>query len=215
MDSYKTPLGEIKIKVFGHASLLLQWNGKNIYFDPYSEVIDYTGMEPADLILVTHSHYDHYDKCAFSKIETPDTTFVVSKDVTEVDHRYKVLNNNETFRYGKMVIHSVPSYNINRRNEQGDLFHPKGAGNGYIIDLSGYRLYIAGDTEPIPEMKAITNIDIAFLPKNLPYTMTDEEFIEVANLIKPKYLYPIHYFELDPAKLFKGLDTGITMIYPK
>ena len=211
MDSYKTPLGELKIGVFGHASLLLQWNGKNIYVDPYSEVTDYTGKDKADLILVTHSHYDHYDKEAFSKIETPDTLFIVSKDVGKVAPNYVVLNNNESCNYEGMIINAVASYNVNRRNEEGKLFHPKGEGNGYILDLSGFRLYIFGDTEPIAEMKYINNIDIAFIPKNLPYTMTDDEFVQAANMIKPRVLYPVHYFEIDPDKLHKQLDLGITL----
>lgn len=214
MDSYNTPLGELKITVFGHASLLLQWNGKNIYVDPYSEVTDYTGMEKADLILVTHSHYDHYDKEAFSKIETPDTLFIVSKDVGNVASNYYVLNNNESYDYFGLIINAVPAYNINRRNEEGEHFHPKGVGNGYILDFAGYRVYIFGDTEPIPEMKYIGNIDIAFIPKNLPYTMTDEEFVQIANAIRPRILYAVHYFEIDPDKLLKELDLGITLVNP-
>lgn len=214
MDNFKTPLGDVKVEVFGHASLLFQWNDKTIYVDPYSETCDYTSKVPADLILITHNHYDHYDEKAYSKVETPSTIFVVSKNVKKADSRYHTLSNNDTLTYEGMVIKAVPAYNINRKNEKGDLFHPKGVGNGYILDFGGFRFYIAGDTEPIPEMKSLPYIDVAFLPKNLPYTMTDEEFVEVANMIKPKYLYPIHYFELDTAKLMKALDTGITMIKP-
>lgn len=215
MDTYKTPLGELKIKVFGHASLFFQFNGKNIYVDPYSEVVDYAGMAPADLILITHSHYDHYDESAFSKIETPDTVFVVSKDVGAKDPRYVVMNNNETYMYGDIQIDSVPSYNINRRNEEGNLFHPQGLGNGYILDFDGFKVYIAGDTEPIPEMKFLPELNIAFLPKNLPYTMTNDEFVELANEIRPKVLYPIHFFELDFADLVRRIDTGITIVDPR
>lgn len=214
MDNYKTPLGEIKIKVFGHASLLIVWDNKNIYVDPYSEVTDYKGMDKADVILITHSHYDHYDKKAFSEIEKKETLFIVSGDVGQAAPNYVVLGNNEYYKYGELSIQAVPSYNILRRNEQGDHFHPKGVGNGYILDFNGFRLYILGDTEQIPEMKYINNIDIAFIPKNLPYTMTDEEFVELANILKPRILYPIHYFELDTAKLHKDLDLGITLITP-
>lgn len=215
MDSYKTPLGEIRITVIGHASLLIEWNGKNIYSDPYSEAGDFSGRPKADLILITHGHYDHYDETAYSKIVTDKTKFIVSIDVPDTDERYKVLKNGESYNYEGVMIEAVPAYNINRRNENGELFHPNGVGNGYILNFDGYRLYIAGDTEPIPEMKRLPAIDIAFLPKNLPYTMTDEEFIQLANQIRPKYLYPIHYFELDEAKLFRHLDTGITMVLTK
>ncbi len=212
MDSYKTPLGEIKIKVFGHASLLIEWNGKNIYSDPYSEVVDYKGFPAADLVLVTHNHYDHYDVKALDEIVTENTRLVVASDVPQVDGRYTVLRNGEGTSYEGISISAVPSYNINRRNEEGNHFHPKGVGNGYILDFNGFKLYIAGDTEPIPEMEALKDIDVAFLPKNLPYTMTDEEFIALANNIKPKYLYPIHYFELDEQKLRGSIDADITMI---
>lgn len=212
MDSYKTPLGEIKITVIGHASLLVEWNGKYIYSDPYSEAGDFSGREKADLIIITHNHYDHYDESAWSKIVTDKTLFVVSQDVGKVSDRYVVLKNGESYNYEGLMIHAVHAYNVNRRNDAGELFHPRGVGNGYVLDFGGFRLYIAGDTEPIPEMRHVTNIDIAFLPKNLPYTMTDEEFVQVANTIRPKYLYPIHYFELDVAKLIGMLDTGITMI---
>lgn len=215
MDNYKTPLGEIKVKVFGHASLLIEWNGKYIYSDPYSEVVDYTGFPAADLVLVTHNHYDHYDLKALNEIVTPETKLVVASDVPLVNENYMMLKNGESTSFDGVTILAVPSYNINRRNEDGNHFHPKGVGNGYILDFEGFRIYIAGDTEPISEMKHVTNIDIAFIPKNLPYTMTDEEFIEVANMIKPRYLFPIHYFELDEAKLIRHLDTGITMIVNK
>lgn len=212
MDSYKTPLGDIRIEVIGHASLHMEWNGKQIYSDPYSEVSDFKGMPSADLVLITHNHYDHYDLKALENILTPESLLIVSQDVGKRDDRYTVLKNGDTTTYEGMTVRAVPAYNINRRNEQGELFHPKGVGNGYILNFGGYKVYIAGDTEQVPEMKRISGIEIAFLPKNLPYTMTDEEFVKLANLIKPKYLYPIHFFELDVAGLVRHLDTGITMM---
>lgn len=212
MDTYSTPLGKIGITVIGHASLLIEWDGRHIYSDPYAEAGDFSGRAKADLILITHNHYDHYDEKAFSCIATPDTAFVVSRDTGRVDGRYTVLENGGSWNYDGVMIYAVPAYNVNRRNGEGNLFHPKGEGNGYILDFAGFRLYIAGDTEPIPEMRDITGVDVAFLPKNLPFTMTDEEFAEAANIIRPKYLYPIHYFELDAAKLSGMLDEGITMM---
>lgn len=212
MNSYKTPLGELQIELFGHASVHFEINGTHIYLDPYSEVCDFEGKPAADLILITHSHYDHYDVKAFSKIATDNTIFVVSSDVKMTDYNCVVLNNEDVYAFGDIHVKAVAAYNINRRNEAGQLFHPKGVGNGYVLDFDGFTVYMAGDTEPIPQMKSLTYPDIAFLPKNLPYTMTDEEFIEAANLLKPKYLYPYHYFELDIPKLKKYLDLGITLV---
>ncbi len=212
MDNYRTPIGNIEISVIGHASLLIKWNGKNIYSDPYSEVENFKGMPKADLILITHNHYDHFDRKAIDAIKTDTTHFIVGKNVGDNDGRYRVLCNGESDNFEGIQIIAVPSYNVNRKNDKGEHFHPKGEGNGYILDFGGFKVYIAGDTEPISEMKFITNIDIAFLPKNLPYTMTDEEFIQVANLIKPRYLYPIHFFELNIANLLRMIDTGITLL---
>ncbi len=210
--NYETPLGEVNVKVYGHGSLLLEWNGKKIYVDPYSEIFDYSNETKADLILITHNHYDHYDEVAFSKIEKAETIFVVSADVGKVDDRYSVLNNGNFANYEGLEILAVPSYNINRRNEEGNLFHPKGCGNGYVLSFGGCKFYISGDTEPIEEMSNLGEIYVAFLPKNLPYTMTDEEFIAAANLISPKYLYPIHYFDIDIEYLRERINKEITII---
>ena len=212
MKSFNTPMGELRVKVFGHASVLFEIQGKKIYADPYSEIHDFTGEAPADLILITHNHYDHYDEKAFSKIETPDTDFIVSVNVEQVDGRYTVLANDQFCTWEGIGIVAVESYNINRRNPSGALFHPKGVGNGYVLDFDGFKVYLAGDTEPIPEMKELPKIDLAFLPKNLPYTMTDEEFLKAANLIRPKYLYAYHYFEIDVPALRAGLDPGIELM---
>lgn len=212
MDSYKTPLGELQIEVFGHASLLFKINGMNIYIDPYSEVCSFEGKPKADAFLITHNHYDHYDINAIAPIEKDDSKFIVGPNVGKIDERYIVLNNGDGITWNWIDVTAVPSYNINRRNEEGNHFHPKGVGNGYIIDIQGFRIYVAGDTEPIPEMSEIKDIDIAFIPKNLPYTMTDEEFISCANQIKPKYLYPYHYFTLDVEELRKGVDPEIKIL---
>ncbi len=205
-------MGELRVEVFGHASVLLEIQGKKIYVDPYSEVHDYAGNPPADLILITHNHYDHYDEKAFSEIETPETTYIVSQNVGRVDDRYTVLGNDEICTWEGIEIAAVESYNVNRRNPSGQLFHPRGVGNGYVLDFGGFKVYLAGDTEPIPEMQDLPKIDLAFLPKNLPYTMTDEEFVKAANLIKPKYLYAYHYFEIDVPKLKKELDPSIELL---
>lgn len=205
-------MGELRVEVFGHASVRFNIQGKVIYVDPYSQVHDYKGDTPADLILVTHNHYDHYDPKAYKEIETPLTTWIVSQNVGRVDDRYTVLANDEICSWQGISICAVEAYNVNRRNPQGELFHPRGVGNGYVLDFDGFKVYLAGDTEPIPEMQDLPKIDLAFLPKNLPYTMTDEEFVKAANLIKPKYLYCYHYFEIDVPKLKKELDPAIELL---
>ena len=212
MKTFKTSVGELRVKVFGHASVLFEIQGRKIYVDPYSEVHDYASEAPADLILITHNHYDHYDEKAFSKIETPATTFIVSQNVGKVDGRYTVLANDQVCTWEGIGIAAVEAYNVNRRNPAGELFHPRGVGNGYLLDFGGFKVYLAGDTEPVPEMQDLPQIDLAFLPKNLPYTMTDEEFIKAANLIRPKFLYCYHYFEIDVPALRAGIDPGIELM---
>jgi L-ascorbate metabolism protein UlaG (beta-lactamase superfamily) len=212
MKTFQTPMGDLRVEVFGHASVRFDIGGKTIYVDPYSQVHDYKGDTPADLILVTHSHYDHYDPKAYKEIETPRTTWIVSQNVGHVDQRYTVLANDQVCTWEGVEVAAVEAYNVNRRNPQGELFHPRGVGNGYVLDFGGFKVYLAGDTEPIPEMQDLPKIDLAFLPKNLPYTMTDEEFVKAANLIKPKYLYCYHYFEIDIPKLKKELDPAIELL---
>lgn len=121
------------------------------------------------------------------------------------------LYNNESIKIKGIDIKATPAYNINNRRDNGHPFHIKGEGNGYILNMGGFKIYIAGDTEFIPEMEEAKGADIAFLPKNLPYTLSDEEFVKAANFIKPKNLYPIHYFEIDPKVLLEGLSTGICL----
>ena len=212
MKTFPTPLGDLRVEVLGHASVRFDIGDKRIYVDPYSEVCSYKGMPPADLILITHNHYDHNDPKAIAKIETPRTAFVVSLNVGRVDDRYTVLANDAICTWEGIDICAVEAYNVNRRNPAGELFHPRGVGNGYVLDFAGFKVYLAGDTEPIPEMQELPAIDLAFLPKNLPYTMTDEEFIKAANQIKPKYLYCYHYFEIDVPKLKKELDPAIELL---
>ncbi len=123
----------------------------------------------------------------------------------------RVLENGDNINIKGIGITATPAYNIENKRDNGKPFHLKGEGNGYILNMGGFIIYIAGDTEFIPEMAVAKGADIAFLPKNLPYTLSDEKFIEAANFIKPKNLYPVHYFELDPQVLINGLATGICL----
>jgi L-ascorbate metabolism protein UlaG (beta-lactamase superfamily) len=211
MSKFITPLGEIAIIILGHASLLIQWEGKNIFVDPYSKVANYATQPKADLVLITHGHYDHFDTSALKHITDDKTIFVTSMDVMKKIKGANGLKQGDVFDYNGLKIQAVYAYNINQKREDGKPFHPKGEGNGYILNFGGYRIYIAGDTELIPEMKEIKNVDIAFLPKNLPYTMSDEMFIETAKAIMPKILFPYHYFELDTVALKAKLPEGVSL----
>ncbi|MDR3132524.1 MAG: MBL fold metallo-hydrolase [Prevotellaceae bacterium] len=205
-DRYASPQGALLVTHIGHASLLLQLNGQNIYTDPYGETADFSGFPKADLVLITHEHYDHLDKTELEKIVTSKTKIIGTPLVATELNGVDVLKNGDKTTWSTIEITAVPAYNIVQKRPDGAPFHPKGSGNGYILNIGGFRIYIAGDTELIPEMKAIVSPDIAFLPKNLPYTMSDAQFIEAAKQIRPKILYPYHYFEVDKAALSKALQ---------
>lgn len=207
-DSYQTSKGNLKVFVVGHASLLFEFNGKNIYVDPYSKVADYTQLPKADFIFLTHEHSDHLDSVAINNIKTPNTKFIVSLECNTILSYGQVMANGDKVSLDSLLtIEAVPAYNIQHKNEQGNLYHPKGRGNGYLITFGDKTVYVAADTENIPEMDALKGkIDIAFLPKNLPYTMTDEMFIDAAKKIAPTYLYPYHMNEFDENKIGKALE---------
>lgn len=211
MGKFITPLGEIAILVLGHASILIQWEGKNIFVDPYSKVADYSRQPKADLVLLTHHHYDHLDQSALKHIVTDKTLFVTSLIAGKDIKGATKLPQGGEYNYEGVNIKAVYAYNIEHKRDDGKPFHPRGEGNGYILNFGGYRVYIAGDTEMIPEMKNLGETDLAFLPKNLPYTMSDEQFIEAVKLIKPKNLYPYHYFELDAKKIESKLPAGVKL----
>jgi L-ascorbate metabolism protein UlaG (beta-lactamase superfamily) len=211
MKKFNTPLGEIDITLLGHASLLIKWQGKNIFVDPYSNVADFSLQPKANLILLTHHHYDHMDEEALKHIVTEETVFVTSLTCARSMKEANGLAQGESFKYGELNIKAVYAYNIQNKREDGLPFHPRGEGNGYILDFGGYRVYIAGDTEIIPEMKDLGEIDLAFMPKNLPYTMSDQMFIEAVKVVKPKNLFAYHYFEIDVEALKKSMPQGVTL----
>jgi L-ascorbate metabolism protein UlaG (beta-lactamase superfamily) len=212
MTRFTTPLGEIAIQHLGHASLLIKWEENNIFVDPYSEVADYSLQPKADLILLTHHHYDHLDSKALVHIDSEKTVYVTNIEAAKSIHGANVLAQGEVFNYKGIRIKAVYAYNIENRRDDGHPFHPRGEGNGYILDFDGFKLYIAGDTEIIPEMREIGEIDLAFLPKNLPYTMSDDMFIKAVELIRPKMVFPYHFFELDAEKLRARMPNGVQLI---
>jgi L-ascorbate metabolism protein UlaG (beta-lactamase superfamily) len=200
-DKIKTAQGELTITFLGHATLMMSFGGKIIHIDPVSQYADYTKMSKADLILVTHEHFDHFDLKAIDNIKTDKTIIVTTETVAQTLPGCIVMKNGDEKTLMGLKIEAVPAYNIVQMRSPGVPYHSKGIGNGYIVTFGDKRLYIAGDTENTTEMKSLKNIDIAFLPMNLPYTMTPEMVADAAKAFKPKILYPYHYGNTDVAKL--------------
>ncbi|MCD7973095.1 MAG: MBL fold metallo-hydrolase [Candidatus Azobacteroides sp.] len=205
-DIYPTEKGNLEVTLVGHGSVMFYFDGKIIHVDPYSKVADYSRLPKADLIILTHEHPDHLDKEAIDLIKKEDTYFIVTPICKEILGYGESIQNGERTSFNGNDIEAVPAYNMIHKNPQGEFYHPKGRGNGYIFSFADKRVYVAGDTENIPEMYQFTNMfDIAFLPKNLPYTMTDEMFIDAAKMIKPNYLYPYHFSEFEEISIGEAL----------
>jgi L-ascorbate metabolism protein UlaG (beta-lactamase superfamily) len=200
-DIIKTESGELKITFIGHGTLMLEFDGKAIHIDPVSGYADYNKLPKADLIVVTHEHGDHLDKKAVEAIKKEGTELVLTKVCSERVSGGIVMKNGDVKTVKGIKIEAVPAYNIVHKRDNGQPFHPKGNGNGYVLTLGKKRVYIAGDTENVPEMKKLKDIDIAFLPMNLPYTMTPEMVADAAKAFKPKALYPYHFGDTDTKKL--------------
>jgi len=200
-DRIKTSEGDLVITFIGHGSLMMSIADKVIHIDPVSNMADYGALPKADLLLVTHEHSDHLDLKAIDIVRTKRTACVVTDAVTKQVKGCIVLKNGESKTVKGLKINAVPAYNIVHMRSPGIPFHPKGVGNGYVITFGDKRIYIAGDTENTPEMKNLKRIDIAFLPMNLPYTMTPEMVADAAKAFRPKILYPYHYGDTDTAKL--------------
>jgi L-ascorbate metabolism protein UlaG (beta-lactamase superfamily) len=200
-DVIKTSSGDLLITFIGHGSLMFSFGGKVIHVDPYSKLADYSKLPKADIVLITHEHRDHLDTPALEKVRTEKTRVVLTEaGAGQVTGGIVMKNGDRTTMEG-MTVEAVPAYNIVGKRENGQPYHPKGSGNGYIITFGDKRVYVAGDTENIPGMKGFKNIQIAFLPMNLPYTMTPEMVADAAAMIQPKVLYPYHTGDTDIAKL--------------
>jgi L-ascorbate metabolism protein UlaG (beta-lactamase superfamily) len=189
-----------------------------IHIDPYSKLADYSLLPKADLVLLTHAHGDHLDPEALKLTVTPKTV-VIGPDVC-ADHPklteqlkgrgFLRIHNKEELEIMGIRLKAVPAYNIVHMRKKNVPFHPKGQGNGYILVFSEKKVYIAGDTEDIPEMKNLEAVNIAFLPMNLPYTMTPEMTAAAALSFRPDILYPYHFGETDTEKIKTLLkDSGI------
>jgi L-ascorbate metabolism protein UlaG (beta-lactamase superfamily) len=212
VDEFTTASGKtVKFHALMHACIRIQYDGKEIQIDPVSKLgnrtVNYANMPKADYIFVTHEHGDHYDANALKTLTADKTQLVLNKRCADMYGSGKVMVNGDKLQLGDITVEAVAAYNSTPGREQ---FHPKGRDNGYILTIDGLRIYIAGDTEDIPEMKAVKDIDIAFLPCNQPYTMTPEQLVRAAKVVKPRVLFPYHYGQTDLSTVPAALkDTGI------
>ena len=225
VDEFKTKSGKtVKFHALRHACIRIEMDGKEIQIDPVAKLgdrtVDYAAMPKADYIFVTHEHGDHYDAKSIKQLTGEMTQLVMNKRCADMYGAGKVMvrsalgtlrsaKNGDKLQLADISVEAVPAYNYTEGHTQ---FHPKGRDNGYILTIDGLRIYIAGDTEDIPEMSKIKDIDIAFLPCNQPYTMTPDQLVRAAKVIKPKVLFPYHYGQTDlstvPAQL-KDIDVRI------
>lgn len=216
VDEFNTKSGKaVKFHALVHASIRIEFDGRQLQIDPVSKlggrVIDYASMPKADYLFVTHEHGDHFDKQAIQVLSGTKTQLITNQRCADMLGSGMVMANGDKRTFDGIQVEAVPAYNISEGRTQ---FHPKGRDNGYILTIDGLRIYVAGDTEDIPEMSLIKDIDIAFLPCNQPYTMTPDQLVRAARIIKPKVLFPYHYGQTDlssvPAQLKDdGIDVRI------
>jgi L-ascorbate metabolism protein UlaG (beta-lactamase superfamily) len=192
------------ITPINHASLMIEGGGKIIQIDP-TGAGDYEGLPHADIILITDIHGDHMDPKVLPKVEKEGTVIFAPEAVARTIPSATVIRNGETKSAGNWKLEAIPMYNLKRGPSEGKLYHDKGRGNGYILTFGGKRIYISGDTEGIPEMKALKNIDVAFVCMNLPYTMPPAEAAEAVRAFHPKVVYPYHYRGSDPKEFEAAL----------
>jgi L-ascorbate metabolism protein UlaG (beta-lactamase superfamily) len=206
---FATSSGPVRITPLNHASTLIEAGGKFIYLDP-AKPVDFSGKPKADLILITDIHGDHMDPGAIKAIEKTSTEILAPPAVVQTVTTGKAIANGETRTWPDWTIQAIPAYNLKRGPAPGKLFHDKGRGNGYVLTYGGKRFYFSGDTENVPEMRALKNIDVAFLCMNLPYTMPPDEAAAAVKAFHPRIVIPYHYRGSDLKAFEKGLEgTGI------
>ncbi|MCX7786488.1 MAG: MBL fold metallo-hydrolase [Spirochaetes bacterium] len=197
-DRFQTERGSLEITFIGHGTLMMEWNNRIIHIDPVGQYADYSKLPKADLILITHEHGDHLDAKAIEQIWKPTTLIVLNPSSATKLGKGRTLQNGETLEIEGITIRAVPAYNTTQGR---DRYHPKGRDNGYVLQFPGLVMYVAGDTEDVPEMKDLKGIDVAFLPMNQPYTMTPSQVAAAARVIRPKVLYPYHFGETPTQEL--------------
>jgi len=212
-DIITTSKGNLEITFVGHGSLMFEFQDLVIHIDPFTRVGDYSKMPDADLILITHHHGDHLDPKVLNEIRTDLTELIYTRLCSEQVESGIIMENGDVKTVAGIIIEAIPMYNIVHKRDNGKPYHVKGEGNGYILTMGDKRIYVAGDTENTPEMKSLKDIDIAFLPMNVPYTMTPEMVADAARAFMPKVIYPYHYGNTDTSRLVELLkdDTNIAV----
>jgi L-ascorbate metabolism protein UlaG (beta-lactamase superfamily) len=193
-----TKAGPVTLRPIKHASVLLQFKGKNYYLDPAQ--LPAGDYPKADAIFITHEHGDHLDPKWIQTLRKQGTILVANPNSAKKLEGAEVMKNGDHRKVLDADVEAVPAYNIVRKQ-----FHPRGRDNGYILTFGGKRIYFAGDTEGTPEMKALKNIDVAFLPINLPYTMPPAEAAEAARAFRPRLLVPYHQGQSNPQEVADAL----------
>lgn len=213
-DRFVTPGGKtVTFYALMHGSVRIDFDGYEIIVDPVARlgnrIVDFSAMPAPHLVIVTHEHRDHFDPATLTQLLSDDATqFITNARCATEFGRGRVMANGDTLTLPNGIkIDAVPAYNTTPEHTQ---FHPKGRDNGFVLNLDGLRVYIAGDTEDIPEMAALTDIDIAFLPCNQPYTMTAEQLVNAARMVKAKHIFPYHYGTTDVTGIAAQLpDTDV------
>jgi len=217
-DRISTARGLLAVTVLERASVLLGWDGKAIYVDPTSTAVDDAALPKADVIFVTHDHYDHCDPVALARLEKPGTVVVAPPAVAARSRVDVVLRNGEARDVAGIGVLAVPMYNVQRGPGPGLLYHPPGRGNGYVLDLAGTHVYFSGDTECTAEMKALEGLDIAFVSVSMPTTMAPDEASACLAAMHPRVAFPYHETrpvpELGAALAGSGIDVRERQLAP-
>lgn len=215
-DVFDTPAGQITVHPVSHASFVMETPKGTIYVDPVGEAAQYSDFPEADLVLITHEHGDHYNADTLSSVVGEDTQLITNPAVfemlpEEMKAKGTAVANGETTRFADLGIDAIPAYNTTEGRMN---FHPEGRDNGYVLNFEGFRVYVSGDTEDIPEMRALENIDLAFVCMNLPFTMDARAAASAVSEFQPTYVYPYHYRgrdngTQDPAEFAEALTADV------
>ena len=203
-DDFDAGNGNLSISFIGHGTLMFEFNNMVIHIDPTMNEADYANMPDADLILITHHHGDHLDLTAINHIIKEDCPVVMTQSCLDQLEDFKgavIMKNGDRKTVKGIPIEAIPAYNVEHKRSNGEAFHPKGIGNAYVVSIGDLRVLIGGDTENVPEIKGLKDIDIAFLPMNLPYTMTPDMVADAARAMQPRILYPYHFGQTKPSVL--------------